>query len=91
MARLPGSTRGDPAVVEAVESVARKLGNTRSVCRKCYVHPVVIAAYLDGSLARSLRQKALRRLDDPRAPRRLEAAVLALLQRRLQRDERRAA
>lgn len=91
MARLPGAKRGDPAVVQAVESVARKLGNTRSVCRQCYVHPAVIDAYLDGSLARSLRQKALRRLDDPRAPRRLETAVLALLQRRLQRDERRAA
>ena len=29
---------------------AKRLGNTRAVCRKCYVHPAVIDAYLDGSM-----------------------------------------
>ncbi len=37
-------------VVAAVESVSRELGNTPAVCRKCYVHPGVIDAYLDGNL-----------------------------------------
>ncbi|HUQ16414.1 MAG TPA: DNA topoisomerase IB [Candidatus Saccharimonadales bacterium] len=40
-------------VQTAVESVARRLGNTRAVCRKCYIHPAVLEAYLDGSLRRS--------------------------------------
>jgi DNA topoisomerase I len=35
----------------AIEEVAGSLGNTVSVCRACYVHPAVIEAYLDGSLA----------------------------------------
>jgi DNA topoisomerase-1 len=35
-------------VVAAVESVARQLRNTKAVCRKCYVHPAVIEAYLAG-------------------------------------------
>jgi DNA topoisomerase-1 len=35
-------------VVAAVEAVARQLGNTKAVCRKCYVHPAVIEAYLAG-------------------------------------------
>jgi DNA topoisomerase I len=35
-------------VVRAVEAVARRLGNTPAVCRKCYVHPAVIDAYLGG-------------------------------------------
>ncbi len=39
-------------VVKAIELVARKLGNTKAVCRKCYIHPAVLNAYLDGSLAR---------------------------------------
>jgi DNA topoisomerase-1 len=39
-------------VVRAIEQVARRLGNTPSVCRKSYVHPEVIGAFLDGSLAR---------------------------------------
>jgi DNA topoisomerase-1 len=47
-------------VVTATEMVARKLGNTRSVCRKCYIHPAVIDAYIDGSLLNSLSQKAHR-------------------------------
>jgi DNA topoisomerase I len=35
-------------IVQAIESVARKLGNTKAVCRKCYVHPTVIDAFLEG-------------------------------------------
>ena len=37
------------AVAAAIESVARQLGNTKSVCRKCYVHPGVLERYLDGT------------------------------------------
>jgi DNA topoisomerase-1 len=37
-------------IVTAIETVAKKLGNTRSVCRNCYIHPAVIDSYLDGSL-----------------------------------------
>lgn len=40
-------------VVAAVDEVARQLGNTRAISRKCYVHPGVIDGYLDGSLGRS--------------------------------------
>lgn len=38
-------------VVEVIDCVASKLGNTRSVCRKYYVHPTVIAAYENGHIA----------------------------------------
>jgi DNA topoisomerase-1 len=37
-------------VAAAIESVARELGNTPAVCRKCYVHPGVVSAYPDGTL-----------------------------------------
>ena len=60
MAALPGQPSGDAAVVRAVETVARALGNTRAVCRRCYVHPAVIDAYLDGSLARTLEGRVSR-------------------------------
>jgi DNA topoisomerase I len=39
-------------VVRAVREVARSLGNTAAVCRRCYIHPQVLDAYLDGSLAK---------------------------------------
>jgi DNA topoisomerase-1 len=35
-------------VVRAIDLVAARLGNTRAVCRKSYVHPQVVDAYLDG-------------------------------------------
>ena len=37
-------------LIQAIDAVARRLGNTRAVCRKCYVHPTVFEAYLDHSL-----------------------------------------
>ena len=39
-------------IVRAVEAVARRLGNTKSVCRKSYIHPVVFDAYLSGAQIR---------------------------------------
>ncbi len=40
-------------VNDCIERVARQLGNTKAVCRRCYVSPAVIDAYFDGSLARA--------------------------------------
>ena len=74
-------------VVEAVGRVSERLGNTPSVCRKCYIHPAVLDAYLDGAMLDSLRDRTDRALADSLG--RLkpeEAAVLALLQNRLARE-----
>jgi DNA topoisomerase-1 len=35
-------------VTRAIEQVAVTLGNTPTICRKCYVHPQIVSAYLDG-------------------------------------------
>lgn len=71
-------------VVRAIESVAEKLGNTPSICRKCYVHPAVIESYLDGTMLQALQQRAQQELQqDLHALGPEEAAVVALLQQRL--------
>ncbi len=70
-------------VVAAVEKVAEQLGNTRAVCRKCYIHPAVLNAYLDGSLVETLKQRAADMARSMKKLRPEESAVLALLQRRL--------
>jgi DNA topoisomerase-1 len=44
------TTAGKRLVSSAIKNVAQDLGNTPAVCRKAYVHPVVLNAYLDGSL-----------------------------------------
>jgi DNA topoisomerase-1 len=39
---------GKRMINRAIEEVARRLGNTRAVCRKSYVHPAILDAYLSG-------------------------------------------
>jgi DNA topoisomerase I len=71
-------------IVRAIEAVAERLGNTPSICRKCYVHPAVLEAYLDGTMLHALEQRTRQELiEDMHALRPEEAAVLALLQQRL--------
>jgi len=75
-------------IIAVVDMVAKKLGNTRAVCRKCYIHPAIFDAYLDGSMMETIAQRAQK---VSRAVDRLtagEAAVLGLLKRRLARDAR---
>ncbi|HEV2457841.1 MAG TPA: hypothetical protein VGS80_05710, partial [Ktedonobacterales bacterium] len=39
-------------VTAAVRKAASRLGNTPTICRKCYVHPSVVESYLNGTLVR---------------------------------------
>ena len=71
----------------AIETVAKKLGNTVTICRKCYVHPHVIDSYLDGSLMKGIKEEAETTLSeggDSLKPE--EAALLGLLSRRIGAD-----
>ena len=43
-------TEAKKHVAEMVKQVARQLGNTPSVCRKCYIHPAVLEGFLLGTL-----------------------------------------
>ena len=49
-------TEAKKNVVEIVKAVAARLGNTASVCRKCYIHPVVIECYMSGGFTKSGRE-----------------------------------
>ncbi|HEY6324260.1 MAG TPA: DNA topoisomerase IB [Thermoanaerobaculia bacterium] len=71
----PGGNRereAKRAIVAAVKSVADQLGNRPAICRKYYVHPAVIAAFLDGRLEADAD-------DAPGNLLELEALTLALL------------
>jgi DNA topoisomerase-1 len=65
-------------VVQAVKTVARRLGNTQAVCRKCYIHPRVIELYLQGELDQTLQRTAA---PSARALCAEEAALIALLKK----------
>ena len=83
----PGSeTANKRTIREAIASVATQLGNTPAICRKCYVHPELLAAYIDGDLQRMCAQS--------RKPKRVaglsvdEALTLSILTRRKRRASR---
>ena len=74
-------------VVQAVEAVSKMLGNTPTICRKCYIHPAIFNGYLDGSLLEALKQRAEEKLADPgQGLRAEEAAVIGFLARQLEDD-----
>ena len=71
-------TAGARAILAAIDRVARELGNTRAVCRKCYIHPGVLEAYLAGlTIGRMMASpRAFRGLPQ------IEARLAALLESR---------
>lgn len=80
-------TQAKKNVVQAIERVAKQLGNTPTIARQSYVHPQIIDAYLEGSLRESLRKRAEKKLKKLRGLEPEEAAVLAFLKGRLEEGE----
>jgi DNA topoisomerase-1 len=71
----------------AIEKVASRLGNTPTICRKCYIHPEVMNAYVAGSLLEDIKAEIESELrDDLAGLEPEEAAVLAMLRKRLSTD-----
>ena len=71
----------------AIERVASRLGNTPTICRKCYIHPEVLSAYTEGALLLEIKEQVEAELrEDLGALKPEEAAVLALLEARLSRS-----
>ena len=77
-------------LIHAIEEVAMKLGNTRAVCRKCYIHPAVIDSYMDGSLLKHLSGEVRKMIKPLHQLKPEEAAVLVLLQKRLVDEQKQA-
>ena len=82
----PASTKRDAErnVLCAIDGTAERLGNTRAVCRKYYIHPVLIEAYLEGAVVPPLPEQEWQ-ARQPHGPtlRRHEAEVLAFLKARV--------
>jgi DNA topoisomerase I len=70
------------AVVEVVKRVAGQLGNRPAICRKYYVHPVVIQSFLEGTLRDTLEEAVDGEEDGSNGLRWLEAQVFRLLKGR---------
>lgn len=82
--QVDGDSARKRNVTRAIEAVAKQLGNTTAVCRRCYVHPAVLEHYLDGRTIDVLRARTASLLvHGGRHLSREETAVLALLHRRM--------
>jgi DNA topoisomerase I len=77
-----GSAHLKRNLTHAIEIVARQLGNTKAVSRKCYIHPAVLDAYGDGSLFKIAQPHSKKSIaTESHELTAEEAAVLALLER----------
>ena len=75
------ATQAKKNLVGVIKDVASRLGNTPSVCRKCYVHPAVLDAYLDGGMEDTFKRKMQRELSRScRSLQREERALMHLLE-----------
>lgn len=79
-----GETETKKNIAAAIQTVAEQLGNTPAVCRKCYVHPAVLEAYLDGGLPENLKRQGTRTESQPPVKLRpVERALVKFLEQRL--------
>src|SRR5204862_1566665 len=84
---LDTESKRKKAIVRAVEKVAKHLGNTPAICRRCYIHPAIFEGYVDGTLLEVLAAKTdayLKENIEHMSPE--EAAVTAYLRLRLAGD-----
>jgi DNA topoisomerase I len=72
-------TQATRKVTRAVDEVSARLGNTPAICRAFYIHPELIAAFLDGGLASMQRRSGRGRTSGLNAT---EAPVVRLLRAR---------
>lgn len=84
---VDSAARAKRNIKQAIERVAARLGNTPTICRKCYVHPEVVQSYLDGQLIEAVKREIDEELREDLAQLEPEeAALLALLRKRLGRE-----
>ena len=76
------------AQVAAIKQVAKRLGNTPAICRKCYIHPAVLEGYLNGGLRKTLASvsAAAGQDEDPPEMWRIERIVMRFLAERQKAD-----
>jgi DNA topoisomerase-1 len=70
-------------IASAIESVAKRLGNTKAVCRKCYIHPAILDAYMEGATIQTIKSRATRMARQGLNLNAQESAVVGMIERRL--------
>jgi DNA topoisomerase-1 len=83
VATFTSSAEAKRNIVKAIESVAKRLGNTKAVCRKCYIHPAILDAYMEGATVATIHARMAKMTRSGAGLSSEEAAVVRLIERRL--------
>lgn len=75
-------TERDKNMLTAIEKVAKRLGNSPSICRENYIDPRILDAYIDGQTIQNLQENISQELEDDYLSAD-EFATLKLLESRL--------
>ena len=78
-ARVEGRKLTKSAAIDAVKEVAQQLGNTPSVCRKCYIHPAILKSFEDEKLLALFVKESASRKKPEAGLTREESALLRFL------------
>ncbi|HSI44309.1 MAG TPA: DNA topoisomerase IB [Methylotenera sp.] len=81
LAPFENITQAKKNIVLAIEAASKKLGNTPSICKKCYVHPFIIESYMAGAMF-DLLETNQELADDEAVLDYIEQYILKLLQNR---------
>ena len=85
-------TEAKKNILRAIENVSKRLGNTPTICRKSYIHPEVINAYMDGDFIKLVEREIEKEfLTKYRDLKKEEMMVLAMLHKRLAKKTRKSA
>lgn len=80
--RFENITQAKKNVIQAIEAASKKLGNTPSICKKSYVHPLIIESYMAGAMF-DLIESNPNLPDEDQALEYVEQYILNLLQNKL--------
>jgi DNA topoisomerase-1 len=83
LAEYPSQAQAKKNLRDAIVYVASRLGNTPTICRKCYIHPEIPAAYLAGALLLAPTEVSIEVVGEAGKLAAEEEALLDLLRRRL--------
>ena len=80
VASFRSATEAKRNIGRAIESVAKRLGNSKAICRKCYVHPAILNAYMDGSTIQAIKARASRLSNSRHTLSSEESAVVRMIE-----------
>src|SRR5205814_1268427 len=56
--KFDSKAQAKKTLLRTIEAVAQRLGKTPAICKKCYIHPLILNSYLDGTMLQTFEKRA---------------------------------